>query len=228
MDVSYDCELNLSTNLESTSLEEATSHDEWKEAMHKEYDALIKNRTWKLVDPPFGTKPIGCKWLFKNKYRSDGSLEKHKARLVAKGFAQKKGVDYEETFASTTKWATIRTLFFMAAHNGWKIHQMNVKAAFLNGHLKDNVFMSQPEGFVVKGQEHKVCKLIISLYGLKQAPRAWYEKLTKHLLKLNFKHFNLDDATLFVKKVGKTVVYLVVYVDDVLITWNNESYIASI
>eukprot|EP00253_Pinus_taeda_P017418 PITA_17418 len=88
--------------------------------------------------------------------------------------------------------------------------------------------MSQPEGFSVKGHEHKVCKLVKSLYGLKQAPRAWYEKLTEHLLKLNFKHFDLDDATLFVKKVGKTVVYLVVYVDDLLMTRNNESYIASI
>ena len=87
--------------------------------------------------------------------------------------------------------------------------------------------MSQPEGFVVKGQEHKVYKLIKSLYGLKQAPRAWYEKLTKHLLKLNFKHFDLDDATSFVKKVGKTIVYLVVYVDDLLMTGNND-YISSI
>eukprot|EP00253_Pinus_taeda_P005966 PITA_05966 len=89
-------------------------------------------------------------------------------------------------------------------------------------------FMSQPEGFAVKGHEHKVCKLVKSLYGLKQPPRAWYEKLTEHLLKLNFKHFDLDDATLFVKKIGKTVVYLVVYVDDLLMRGNNESYIASI
>jgi hypothetical protein len=178
--------------------------------------------------PPFGTKPIRCKWVFKNKYRSDGSLDKHKTRLVAKGFAQKEGVDYEETFSPTTKWATIRTLFSMATQNGWKIHQMDVKTAFLNGDLKENVFMSQPKGFVVKGQEHKVCKLIKSLYGLKQALQAWYGKLTEHLLKLNFKHFNLDDATLFVKKVGKTVVYLVVYVYDLLITGNNENYIASI
>jgi len=87
MDVSYDCELNLSTYFEPTSFKEAASHDEWKEAMQKEYDALIKNDTWKLVDPPLGTKPIGCKWVFKNKYKADGSLEKHKARLVAKGFA---------------------------------------------------------------------------------------------------------------------------------------------
>ena len=105
---------------------------------------------------------------------------------------------------------------------------MDVNTAFLNGDLKENVFMSQPEGFVVKGKEQKVCKLVKSLYGLKQAPRAWYEKLTAHLLKLNFKPSDLDDATLFIKKVGRPVVYLVVYVDGLLMTGNNESYIASI
>jgi hypothetical protein len=103
MHVSYDCELNLSTNLEPTSFEEATSHDEWKEAMQKEYDSLIKNGTWKFIDPPFRTKPIDCKWVFNNKYRSDGSLEKHKSRFIAKGFARKEGVYYEETFSPTTK-----------------------------------------------------------------------------------------------------------------------------
>lgn len=138
--------------------------------MQKEYDALIKNDTWKLVDPPLGTKQIGCKWVYKNKYKVDGSLDKHKARLVEKGFAQKEGVDYEENFASTTKWATIWTLFALAAQNGWKVHQMDVKTAFINGDLKHNVFMSQPEGFAVKGHEHKVCKLVKSLYGIKQAP----------------------------------------------------------
>ena len=120
------------------------------------------------------------------------------------------------------------TLCPSSSEHGWKVHQMDVKTAFLNGDLKENVFMSQLEGFVVKGHEHKVCKLVKSLYGLKQAPRAWYEKLTENLLKLNFKHYDLDDATFFVKKVGKTIVYLVVYVDDLLMTGNNESYIASI
>eukprot|EP00253_Pinus_taeda_P027478 PITA_27478 len=105
---------------------------------------------------------------------------------------------------------------------------MDVKVAFLNGDIKENVFMSQPKGFIVKGHEHKVCKLVKYLYGLKQAPQAWYEKLTEHLLKLNFKLYDLDDATLFVKKVGKIVLYLLVYVDDLLMTGNNESYIASI
>eukprot|EP00253_Pinus_taeda_P015412 PITA_15412 len=200
MDVSYDFELNLSTDFESTSFKEVASHDEWKEAMQKEYDALIKNDTWNLVDTPLGTKPIGCKWAYKNKYKADGSLDKHKARLVEKGFAQKEGVDYEDTFSPTTKCATVRTLFSLVAQNE----------------------------FAMKGHEHNVCKHLKSLYGLKQGPRAWYEKLTEHLLKLNFKHFDLDDATLFVKKVGKTIVYLVVYVDDILMTWKNESYIASI
>eukprot|EP00253_Pinus_taeda_P017144 PITA_17144 len=183
MDVSYDYELNFSIDFEPNSFKEVASHDEWKEAMQKEYDALIKNGTWKLVDPPLGTKPIGCKWVYKNKYKVDGLLNKHKAKLVAKGFAQKEGVYYEETFAPTTKWATIRTLFSLAAQNGWKVHQMDVKTAFWNGDLKENVFMSQLEGFAIKGHEHKV---------------------------------------------GKTIVYLLVYVDDLLMTGNNESYIASI
>ena len=111
----------------------------------------MKNGTQKLVDPPVGTKPVGCKWVYKNKYKSDGSLDKQKARLVAKGYAQK-GVDYEETFSPTTKWATIRTLLSMAAQNGGKVHQMDVKTTFLNGYLKENVLMSHPKGFVVKGK----------------------------------------------------------------------------
>ena len=89
---------------------------------------------------------------------------------------------------------------------------MDVKTTFLNGYLKEDVYMDHPKGFAIKGQEQKVCKLVKYLYGLKKAPQAWYEKLIEHLLKLNYKHFNLDDATLFVKKVGRSVVYLVVYV----------------
>eukprot|EP00253_Pinus_taeda_P002001 PITA_02001 len=173
--------------------------------MQKEYDAIIKNGTWKLVDPPLGTKPIGCKWVYKNKYRADGSLDKHKARLVAKGFAQKEGVDY------VAKWATIQTFFSLVAQNGWKVHQMDVKTTFLNGDLKDNVFMSQPKGFAVKGHEHKVCKFMKSLYGLKQAPRAWYEKLKCNTLttpmEQNLKLTSIEgkefeDATKYRKLVG--------------------------
>ena len=170
MDVSFDCEFNLSANFEPNSFEEASTQVEWKEVMQNEYDALMKNGTQKLVDPRVGTKPIGCKWVYKNKYKLDGSLDKHKAWLVAKGYAQQEGIDYEETFPPTAKWATIHTFFSLAVQNGWKVHQMDVKKTFLNGDLKENVFMSQPECFVVKGQKHKVCELVKSLYGLKQAP----------------------------------------------------------
>jgi hypothetical protein len=121
--------------------------------MQREYDALIKNGTWRLVDHPFIIKPIGCKWVYKNKYKFDGSLDKHKERLVEKGYAQKDGVDYTQKFAPTAKWGTIRTLFSLAAQKGWKIHHMDVKIAFLNGDLKEDVYMTRPEGFIVKGQE---------------------------------------------------------------------------
>eukprot|EP00253_Pinus_taeda_P014432 PITA_14432 len=174
--------------------------------MQKEYDALIKNGTWKLVDPPLGTKPIGCKWVFKNNYKVDGSLDKHKVRLVAKGFSQKEGVDYEETFAPIAKWATIRTLFALEEHNGWKVHQMDVKTAFLNGDLKENVFMSQPKGLVVKGQEHKVCKLVKSLHGLKQAPfgmtkcKPLTTPVEQNLKLTSTKRKEFEDATKFMQK----------------------------
>eukprot|EP00253_Pinus_taeda_P020695 PITA_20695 len=117
MDVSYDYEFNSSTYFEPTSFKKVASHDEWKEVMQKEYDALIETDSSKLVDPPLGTKPTGCKWVYKNTYKVDGSLYKHKAMLAAKGFAQKEGVDYEETFAPTRKWTTIRTLFALAAQD---------------------------------------------------------------------------------------------------------------
>ena len=109
--VTLDCELNFHAFDEPASFQEAINSDVWKSAMQRKYDALIKNGTWRLVNPPIGTKPIGCRWIYKNKYKADGSLDKHKARLVAKGYAQKEGVDYTETFAPTAKWGTIRTLF---------------------------------------------------------------------------------------------------------------------
>ena len=137
---------------------------EWQKAMRSEYNSVIENGTWKLVDYPSNVKPIGCKWVYRIKYKSNGEVDKYKARLVAKGFAQQEGIDYDETFAPTTKWNTIRTIINLVAHNGWKLHQMDVKIAFLNGDLKEEVFMTQPQGFEVEGQEHKVCKLKKDLY----------------------------------------------------------------
>jgi len=148
MDVSYDCELNLSTYFEPNSFKEATCHDEWKEAMEKEYGSLVNKNRWKLVDPPLGTKPIGCKWVYKNKCKADGSLDKHKARILEKVFSQKEGADYEETFSPTAKWSTIWTLFTLATQNSWKVHQMDVKATFSNGDLKENVLCPSLKDFL--------------------------------------------------------------------------------
>eukprot|EP00253_Pinus_taeda_P015676 PITA_15676 len=128
--------------------------------MQKEYDAIIKNGTWRLVDPPIGVKPIGSKWVYKIKYKGDGSLDNYKERLVERGYAQKEGIDYTETFAPIAKWGTIRTLFSLTTQNSWKIHHMNVKSTFLNGDLKKDVYMFHPEGFVVKRKEKKDCNLV--------------------------------------------------------------------
>ncbi|MCO5603161.1 hypothetical protein L7F22_057308 [Adiantum nelumboides] len=148
---------------------------QWKDAMQQEIDSIHKNHTWDLVDLPTGKKPIGTKWVFKVKRKQDGTIDRYKARLVAKGYAQQKGIDYDETFAPTSRASTVRSLVAIAAHHNWKVHQLDIKTAFLNGDLKKEVYVSQPSGFVVKGQEQKVCRLRKALYGPKQAPRAWYK-----------------------------------------------------
>ena len=145
---------------------------EWKKAMNEEYESIIKNNTWDLVKLPDDKQPIGCKWLFKLKFRADGSIDKHKARLVAKGYSQIEGFDFEETFAPIAKLNTIRMIIALATKHHWKIHQLDVKSPFLNGDLKEEVYLVQPEGFVKKGEEHLVCRLKKALYGLKQAPRS--------------------------------------------------------
>ena len=117
-----------------------------------EYNSVLENGTWLLVDCPSNIKPIGCKWVYRIKYKSNGEVDKYKERLVDKGLSQQKGIDYDETFSPTTKWNTIRTTINLVAQNGYKLHQMDVKSAFLNGDLKEEVFMTQPQGFEAEGQ----------------------------------------------------------------------------
>ena len=148
------------------------------EAMKVEYEALMKNETWDLVPYPNEKNVISNNWIYKVKFNSVGDIEKYKARLVAKGFAQKYGVDYEETFAPMVKMPTVRIILTLSTAQGWKFFQLDVKSAFLNGDLYVKIFMNQLEGFIVKGKESFVCKLKKSLYGLKQAPRAWYKKIS--------------------------------------------------
>ncbi|GJZ28234.1 zinc finger, CCHC-type containing protein [Tanacetum coccineum] len=143
----------------------------WKEAINDEIDSIISNNTWVLADLPPGCKPLGCKWIFKRKLKVDRTIEKFKARLVIQGFRQKSGIYYFDTYASVACINTIRLLIAMTSIHNLIIHQMDVKTAFLNGELEEEVYMNQPKGFIMPGNEKKACKLIKSIYGLKQTPK---------------------------------------------------------
>jgi hypothetical protein len=143
--------------------------DDWKEAVRSEMDSILSNGTWELVDRPYGCKPVGCKWVLKKKLRPDGTIVKYKAGLVAKGYTQKVGKDFFDTYSPVATLTTIHVLLSLAASHGLLIHQMDVKTTFLNREMEEEIYMTQPDGFVVKGQEDKVCNLEKSLHGLKQA-----------------------------------------------------------
>ncbi|XP_075074800.1 uncharacterized protein LOC142162354 [Nicotiana tabacum] len=145
--------------------------DFWKEASKSDLDSIVSNHTWDLSDLPKGFKPICSKWIFKKKLRHDGTIEKYKDGLVIRDFNQKKCTDYFDIYSPITKIETIRTLVALAAIHNLVIHQMDVKTAFLNSDLEEEIYMTKPECFVIQGHENKVCKLRKSLYGLKQAPK---------------------------------------------------------
>ncbi|KAL5794298.1 hypothetical protein ACOSP7_002892 [Xanthoceras sorbifolium] len=144
--------------------------------MEEEMSMIQKNKIWELVDKPKRRKVIGVKWVYRIKLNADGSINKCKARLVVKGYAQIFGVDYSDTFAPVARLDTIRMLLSIAAQISWKVLQLDVKSAFLNGILQEEIYVEQPNGFVVQGEEDKVYLLKKALYGLKQAPRAWYSR----------------------------------------------------
>lgn len=164
-------------------------------AMKEELMMIEKNQTWMFVNIPAHKKAIGVKWVYRTKFNANSCINKHKARLVVKGYAQMFGVDFSETFAPVARLDTIRMLLAFTAQNGWTIHQIDVKSAFLNGYLEEEIFVEQPKGFVVQGEEEKVYLLKKALYGLKQALRAWYNKIDAHLLDLGFTK-NLSEFTL--------------------------------
>ena len=138
--------------------------------MVEEYDSIMRNEVWEVVPRPEGKSVVTSRWIYKVKYAADGSIEKNKDRFVAKGFSQVEGIDYDERFAPVARYASIRTVMAIVAEMGWKIHQMDVKTAFLNGILEEEVYIKQPQGFEVYGRDSHVCRLRKALYGLKQAP----------------------------------------------------------
>ena len=158
---------------------------------------------------------MGVKWIYRIKHKSDGSWLKNKARLVAKGYSQHKGVDYFETFAPVARKDTIRTLIALAAQKGWPLYQLDVKSAFLNGELEEEIYVEPPDGFVIKGKEGKVYKLKKTLYGLKQAPRQWYINIDNYFLQNGFIK-SKSEPTLYVKKQGMSILIVAIYVDDLI------------
>src|SRR3954464_14851537 len=179
-------------------------------------ESILSNGTWELSERPYGCKPVGCKWVFKKKLKPDGTIEKYKARLVAKGYTQREGEDYFDTYSPVARLTTIRVLLSLAASYGPIVHQMDVKTAFLNGELEEEIYMDQPDGFVVKSEERKVCKLLKSLYGLKQAPKQWHEKFDKTLTSAGFV-INEANRCVYYRHGGGDSVILCLYVDDILI-----------
>ncbi|GJX98291.1 ribonuclease H-like domain-containing protein [Tanacetum coccineum] len=195
----------------------ALKDSNWRNAMYDEYNALVKNGTWLLVPRPTGVNMVRSMWLFKHKFHADGTLSRYKARLVANGSSQQLGVDFDETFSPVIKPATIRTVLSLFVSRQWPIHQLDVKNAFLNGDLSETVYMHQPPGFVDNRYPHHVCLLLRSLYGLKQAPRAWFQRFAGYATRPGFYHSRCD-SSLFIYRQGSHVSYLLIYVDDIILT----------
>ena len=202
---------------EPSSFTEAERSPSWRKAMIEEIEAIEENGTWYLTDLPPGRKAIGVKWVFKVKQDEHGAVSKHKARLVVKGYAQRHGIDYDEVFAPVARLDSVRLLIALAAHEGWEVHHMDVKSAFLNGDLQEEVYVQQPAGFIVSGKEHKVFRLRKALYGLHQAPRAWYTKLDDTLLSLGFRRSESEHAV-YIRQNNDAKLVVGVYVDDLVIT----------
>lgn len=194
----------------------------WMRAAKEEIDSLMKNETWQICELPKGRKAVGCKWLYKVKTNQNGEIERFKARLVAQGFSQKFGVDYDEVFAPVVKQCTFRTIDTIASKLKLKVYQFDLKTAFLNGVIKETIYMKQPPGFEVKGKEDHVCLLSRSLYGLKQAPKSWNDAINEILETFGFKRCSSDNC-LYIKQYNDgNWCMLLIYVDDILITTTKE------
>ncbi|GJV20335.1 retrovirus-related pol polyprotein from transposon TNT 1-94 [Tanacetum coccineum] len=203
------------SKVEPKNFQSAATEDCWFQAMQDEIHEFDRLDVWELVPPPDSAMIIALKWIYKVKLDEYGDVLKNKARLVAKGFRQEEGLDFEESFAPVARLEAIRIFIANAASKNMTVYQMDVKTAFLNGELKEEVYVHQPEGFVDPERPHHVYRLKKALYGLKQAPRAWYDTLSRFLLAQGFSK-GVVDPTLFIRKTGKHTLHVQIYVDDII------------
>ncbi|CAM8907553.1 unnamed protein product [Rhodiola kirilowii] len=181
--------------------------------MQEELHQFERNKVWRLVPRPKDKNVIGTKWVFRNKLDDKGIVVRNKARQVVKGYNQQEGIDYDETFTPVARLEAIRLLIAYSTYQGFTLQQMDVKTAFLNGVLKEEVYVSQTPGFEDRDHPNHVYVLDKALYGLKQAPRAWYERLSLFLLSHGYVRGEVD-KTLFFPKEGTDTLVVQVYVDD--------------
>ncbi|XP_019170539.1 PREDICTED: uncharacterized protein LOC109166104 [Ipomoea nil] len=214
----------VTVTTDPTCYSQAVGHPHWRDAMDQEFNALLHNNTWQLVAPALDMNIIGCKWVFRTKRTADGTVERHKARLVAKGFNQVAGEDFFDTFSPVVKPTTVRMLLSLAITHSWTLRQLDVHNAFLNGHLAETVYMNQPPGYEDPAHPDHVCLLQRSLYGLKQAPRAWFKRLHDFLLTTGF-CASKTDVSLFYYVSDGSRVYLLVYVDDIIMMGSNPTLV---
>ncbi|RVW97213.1 Retrovirus-related Pol polyprotein from transposon RE1 [Vitis vinifera] len=194
----------------------------WRQAMVDEMAALHSNGTWDLVVLPSGKSTVGCRWVYAVKVGPDGQVDRLKARLVAKGYTQVYGSDYGDTFSPVAKIASVRLLLSMAAMCSWPLYQLDIKNAFLHGDLAEEVYMEQPPGFVAQGESGLVCRLRRSLYGLKQSPRAWFSRFSSVVQEFGMLRSTADHSVFYHHNSLGQCIYLVVYVDDIVITGSDQ------
>ncbi|GJX32632.1 retrovirus-related pol polyprotein from transposon TNT 1-94 [Tanacetum coccineum] len=203
------------TSVEPKNYKDALTQACWIEAMQEELHEFERLEVWELVPPPDKAFVITLKWIYKVKLDELGGILKNKARLVARGYRQEEGIDFEESFAPVARLEAIRIFLAFAAHMNMVVYQMDVKTAFLNGNLREEVYVSQPDGFVDPDKPNYVYKLKKALYGLKQAPRAWYDMLSSFLISNDFSKGSVD-PTLFIRREGKELLLVQIYVDDII------------
>lgn len=227
---SHDSNLTIDDQSEPESYSDAIAGPNallWNKAMSEEYKSLIDNKTWSLTTLPPGRSAIGCKWTFKIKRGSDGSIDRYKARFVAKGFSQRPGLDYGETYAPVIKHESLRIILSIAADRDLTMTQLDVKTAFLHGDVTEELYIRQPEGFVAAKQDHLVCKLHKGLYGLKQSSRLWNAKFNAFIVKFGLAS-TIADPCVYTRTNADELILLGIWVDDGLLCSTSASLNASI